>query len=511
MSSWTSLAAHHRKTWIDGLIDGRHINATLPPVVDWSNREDAKRSVQLTHIKQCVSVFLLLLKRLTQDDNWDLDVEIGGETCKIDDNCLKAEDIAVQNIAVEILCPVGHGSVGQDFADIAVSREGCTINGVHLEMNEIQTIVYTASNVDFVQSIRNMPLSKKHFMTSRHQYLRQLGLLFFQLFSQVESFLYPNITPDRKSVIDENNSYTLSRINDEYQINNVSKLMRRSKLDAYKKELLDADVPESICRVVTDLIHSGENDEETSFTSLIDVLNELQDIIADRPDILFYQPDIPIVGKNTHEVKIDFGNVVYGREVETNRILELAALQTELFINRIILIGGNGGEGKTFMIEGVKNLLVERSGWVHLGVKFDRLMHNSPLSAIASAFERFFSSLLSKGDQEAYLSAISSSLVQFLSPSMTVMLCNLIPSLRRLFPFIMQRVISDDNLTELAQDRDAAEQNHFDEILSDPESSRNRLHYSIRGLVHAISSLGRPLLFVLDDLQWAGRASCEIY
>jgi predicted ATPase len=286
--------------------------------------------------------------------------------------------------------------------------------------------------------------------------------------------------------------------------------MRRSKLDAYKKELLDADVPESICRVVTDLIHSGENDEETSFTSLIDVLNELQDIIADRPHILFYQPDIPSVGKNTDEVKIDFGNVVYGREVESNRILELAALQTELFINRIILIGGNGGEGKTFMIEGVKNLLVERSGWVHLGVKFDRLMHNSPLSAIASAFERFFSSLFNKGDQEAYLSAISASLLQFLSPSMTVMLCNLIPSLRRLFPVIMQRVISDDDLTDLAKDSDAAEQNQFDEILSDLESSRNRLHYSIRRLVHAISSLGRPLLFVLDDLQWAGRASCEI-
>eukprot|EP00804_Cyclotella_cryptica_P023368 CCRYP_000513-RA/>CCRYP_000513-RA protein AED:0.01 eAED:0.01 QI:225/1/1/1/1/0.66/3/1328/977 len=502
LNAWIALAAHHEKLLINEIIEGRHADVTLPPGADFPS----KRNVKLARIKQCVEVCLLLLKRLTRGDDWEEDVDAGLEPSSFVGNSLKVEDISSQNIAVEILCTV---NVGQELTGISLSEDGCTINGVQIEANQLRAIIYSTSNVEFVGSIKEMPLLRQHFSKSRHQFLRQLGLLFFQFFCQGESFRNPNTTRDRNSFANGNGNREISRSIEQDDINYVSKLVRMTTLDFFKKELINADVPESICRVVIDLIHSGENDEETSFLSLKDVINELQDIILDRPCVFFYTLDTSNVVNNTEE-KIDFGNVVYGREVETNRVLELAAMQSELFRNRLILVGGNGGEGKSFMIEGVKNHLVNTSGWVHVEVKFDRLMHNSPLSAIASAFETFFVSLFSRDDQDQYLTSISVSLQLFLSPSMTVMLCNLIPSLQRLFPTIMQRVISDDDLTALNKESDSTERNQFDEILSDPESSRNRLHYSVRRLVHAISSLGRPLLLVFDDLQWAGRASLDL-
>eukprot|EP00804_Cyclotella_cryptica_P017040 CCRYP_003283-RA/>CCRYP_003283-RA protein AED:0.04 eAED:0.04 QI:319/0.66/0.5/1/1/0.75/4/0/1292 len=510
LTSWIALAAHYEKALILKIVERRQNTPTSLLDDDWSKIQAIRqRDVELANIKQCVNISLLLLKRLSRDDDWEEESDVGSS---IDGTCLKAEDITPHNISVETVCPVDHDSSGQDLTPIVVSKGGCTLRGVTLDLRQVRTIVESASNVEFIKSTRGMPLLRKNFMNSRNQFLRMLGLLFFQLFSRGRP-LSKNINQDRRSPADENNNGEISRNRDEDQINNFSKLLRMLTLDDYKKELLVADVPESICRLVIDLIHSEKSDNETSFSSLLDVFDELKEIISDRPQIHFfnlYNPENSNTRRNSREAHLDFGSFVYGREIETNRILELAALQNPLFQNRLILISGNAGEGKSFMIEGVKNHLVNTSGWVHVGVKFDRMIHNSPLSAIASAFDTFFSSLFERGDQELFLSTIAISLLQFLSPSMTVLLCNLIPSLRRLFPVIMQRVISDDDLTSLNKESDFTEQNQFDEILSDPESSRNRLHYSIRRLVHAISSLGRPLLLVFDDLHWADRASLDL-
>eukprot|EP00804_Cyclotella_cryptica_P017123 CCRYP_003359-RC/>CCRYP_003359-RC protein AED:0.02 eAED:0.02 QI:257/1/1/1/0.75/0.6/5/685/1333 len=513
MNSWIALAAHHEKTRIRETMECRDSYETLPAEFSVDGRTvqaAVKLAIELACIKQCVNVSLLFLRRLTQDDNWEEDADVSVKTSDIDGNCLRIEDISMPNIAVEIQLPVGHDSRGQDVADIDVSRDGCTIDGVQLDTNQLKAVVYSPSNIEFRPPIKGNPLARSQFTKSRHQFLRQLGFLFFQIFSRGGTFPNPNINPGRMSTAAENCECKLSRFSCEDQINEASKIIRRMNLDVYKEVLLDASVPDSICRVVTDLIHSGGSGEETSFSSLIDVINELQDIVYDRPHTLFYKPDTLAVDNIAKEGKIDFGNVVYGREIEINRILELAALHNDPLRTRLILIGGNGGEGKTFMIEGVRNHLVNSCGWFHVGVKFDRLMHNSPLSVIASAFESFFVSLFSSGDNEPYLAAIAISLPLFLSPSMIVLLCNLIPSLRELFPVIMQRVVSDDDLTAHYKESDATEQNQFDEILSDSESSRNRLHYSISRLVHAISSLGIPLLLVFDDLQWAGQDSLDL-
>ncbi|KAL3804823.1 hypothetical protein HJC23_006595 [Cyclotella cryptica] len=508
LATWIALAAHHERKWIQEINKGCDHNERLPTSVADLNADHGNLElnvVKLTYVQRCVKVSLLLLNRLTRDGTCeDADVE----TCYTDGNSVKPEDISLRNMVVEILCPVDHGNADQDYVDIEICREGCTVCGVQLEMNQMQSILDSSNSVEFVQPMKNMLLTKRSFVKSRHQYLRQIGLLLYRLFSRGGASRDSILTRDDQNAFFTNDAYVVSITKNEDNISSASKLMRMMSLDEFQKPLLDARVPVSVCRLVMDLIHSGKYDEETSFQTFTDVLNELQDIISGRPHVLFYSPETPTLG-STCEGRIDFGNIVYGREVETNRILELAALQHELLKNRLILISGNGGEGKTFMIEGIRNHLVTACGWVHVGVKFDRSMHNSPLSAISSAFETFIATLLSKSGQEPYVNAITMSLQLFLSPCMTVLLCDLIPSLRRLFPALMQRVISDDNLSSLTEEH-FVEHNHFDEILSDPESSRNRLHYSIRRLVHAISSLGRPLLLVFDDLQWAGRASLDL-
>eukprot|EP00804_Cyclotella_cryptica_P013312 CCRYP_019809-RB/>CCRYP_019809-RB protein AED:0.02 eAED:0.02 QI:131/1/1/1/1/0.66/3/1425/983 len=508
LTNWIALATHHERKWIQDINGGRDHNKSLPVQVAPTNSTHQHfelNVVTLTYVQRCVKVSLLLLGRLTRDYKCH---DTDAEPDMIDGMSLKDEDISVHNLVVEILCPVDHGKGDQDFVDIEICSERCTMNGVQLEMNQMQSILDSSNKVEFVQPMKDRRLTKRSFIKSRHQYLQQLGLVFFQLFCRGEPIRKSSHrTQDYYSAVAASDTAEVPRTNNEDDISSASKLMRMMSLDEFKKSLLDARVPASICRLVTDLIHSGKYDEETSFRSFADVLDELQDIISGRPHVLLYDRTTPTLGCTSSKERIDFGNIVYGREVETNRILELAALQHEFLKNRLILISGNGGEGKTFMIEGVKNHLVTLCGWAYVGIKFDRLMHNSPLSAISSAFDQFFSSLLSRRDQEPYVTAITMSLQLHLSPSMTVLLCHLIPSLRRLFPTLMSRVVSNDDLKSLKED--SAEDKNL-EIHSDPESSRNRLHYSIRRLVHAISSFGRPLLFVFDDLQWAGRASLDL-
>jgi hypothetical protein len=160
-------------------------------------------------------------------------------------------------------------------------------------------------------------------------------------------------------------------------------------LDETNQELLDVGVPISIFRVINDHIHSGHGDEETSFQSLTDVSNELKNIVHDWPKLLFYNDS----KSSSHQARIEFGNIVYRREAEIQQIVDEAAQPNELLQNRLILISaGNSGEGKTHLIGGVKNDMVNGIGWISVGVKFDRLMHNSPLTPVSSCPPEFLCS-----------------------------------------------------------------------------------------------------------------------
>eukprot|EP01082_Thalassiosira_pseudonana_P010602 g9555.t1 g9555 contig37:239603-242777(+) len=196
------------------------------------------------------------------------------------------------------------------------------------------------------------------------------------------------------------------------------------------------------------------------------------------------------------------------------------SLHNILLMNRLVLIGGSSGSGKSYLVDIVSGDLLD-SGWDYIPCKFHQ---NLPvMSNIASAIEVFLSSMFEDEYEQEYSNAIASALELNLSSASIVSLCELIPSLRALFPHVLRRVISDADLSvlgrvameESSQDNshdisrdNSQEDGHFLEI--EVEHSRNRMNFLLRSLVNAISnSAHRALILFFDDLQWADQSSLD--
>ena len=173
--------------------------------------------------------------------------------------------------------------------------------------------------------------------------------------------------------------------------------------------------------------------------------------------------------------------------------------------------------------------------WVGSLISMEETFSGSPyiLAIIKVAFVLFFlhrqdifpgercipaKSKTTKGSADDNLRDIVTSMERDLSASGIVVLSNLMPSIRSLFPHILRRVVSDPDLSALGGEQTQPSHNSGqgnvvrddeDTTASSAESSTNRLHHLFRRLVHAISSPEHPLFICLDDLQWADRGSCE--
>ena len=145
-------------------------------------------------------------------------------------------------------------------------------------------------------------------------------------------------------------------------------------------------------------------------------------------------------------------------------------------------------------------------GWESLHCKFDQIGRRQPLSTIASAFDRYFSSLSAtesensrecNGNVTLALERIRANLLKAFDEESFSILFHLIPNLRRVLS-------NDDNSANMKQ-----VEYEYDE--SAVISSKIRLHNLFCELVKAISSSwDTPMLLFLDDLHWADSASLEL-
>jgi hypothetical protein len=246
------------------------------------------------------------------------------------------------------------------------------------------------------------------------------------------------------------------------------------------------------------LIHSNREDcNEDSFDTLKDVASELNEIINLRPEELFYDTE-----PANHKVLV-YDKAIFGREREVHQITEAAGLllrpeERQTLKGRLVLVSGNAGEGKTCISGYVADHLFY-SGWLCIKSKFYRFGSNSPFLSLASALETFFRHLIRQDNEQDYLAAFSAALQNRLPASLIVLLSRQIPSFNVRFRDILERVVSDDEDSD--DDVPAVE--------AKDAGARNRMHYAFRNLLHIASGLGRPVVFIVEDLHWAKQASCK--
>ena len=318
----------------------------------------------------------------------------------------------------------------------------------------------------------------------------KLGIILYSLFARGESLQHKNPSNNEKEMmsIGRKNQTDDPAYDSQEEAGAMEKDERNKDASPRKQahlsnttiteSLSEKGVPESLCRIVADLINPNEHDG-TPFESLSEIVEELKQIL-ERPDVFFYDVNW-----------LDFSSGLIGRSEEMQRIHQVAAsvqLDAGEFVNQLVLLNGFPGSGKSYLASNVQGELAE-SGWLYVHTKFDRFVQN-PLLTIASSFDELLTSF-GDGDEE-----ILNDLEAELSASAIATLSEWLPSLHELFPHILRRVISDEDLTSLANENSERRRRRND-ITSNSESAKGRLHYIFRKLVSAISSPDRPLLIFL--------------
>ena len=149
----------------------------------------------------------------------------------------------------------------------------------------------------------------------------------------------------------------------------------------------------------------------------------------------------------------------------------------------LLLVCGPSGTGKTALAYTLKQH-VENDGGLFVSGKFDQLQRPEPYTPFVTAFTEFVHLQLQRGEEDTAL--IKAKILEAAGSDISI-LTDMIPALEQIFG--------------TRKDPSTARG-------SDPQ---NRLKLVLRQFVRAICSPRRPLVFFLDDLQWADASSLDLF
>lgn len=182
-----------------------------------------------------------------------------------------------------------------------------------------------------------------------------------------------------------------------------------------------------------------------------------------------------------------------GRSAEESVLLNAYFASLSGSSAAVILIHGESGLGKTKLAETLRQPCLEDDGYFVRG-KFDQMSHgsaNSPYSGISSAFADYCSAVESRCQEER--EEVSKKLRKEIKGDERL-LFEAIPSLRR--------IITGGDCYPVEEEEGKLE--------SQVEHSSHRFLYLIRRIICAISSIGDPIVFLIDDVQWANKTEIEV-
>ncbi|WP_433926628.1 AAA family ATPase [Sorangium cellulosum] len=173
---------------------------------------------------------------------------------------------------------------------------------------------------------------------------------------------------------------------------------------------------------------------------------------------------------------------LYGRERELAALRDALA-RVSTHGTELMLVAGDAGTGKTALVEAVRDAALARGSRFASG-KFDLRAANVPYAPVSEALRALARAVLSESEPDASRAQEIRRLREAVGANGRV-LADLIPELRD--------IIGD--LPEIP-------------VLG-PMETENRLHLTLQAFVRAVAAF-RPLVFFLDDLQWADAASLRV-
>lgn len=293
----------------------------------------------------------------------------------------------------------------------------------------------------------------------------------------------------------------------------------------------NGNLPMSLCRLVGDLLHSStillshgissQNNQKTDscFASLSDVCSDIQQMI-EFPDAFLYSTI-----KSRWELV--FGNNhMFGRKEEVQQLMD-AAYRIQNSSNgsftpgvpystqikkEVVLVNGHAGSGKSRLVQEIRKPL-QAWGWRFVRCKFGKTFQAEPLSLIALGLDEYFSSSVACASRSIESQGLSTSTL----PSSNGCSCANSNCPRKACQRL-EASIGIDGIKSLSQQMPGLRRlvgnvyAHRRESLAATNGAliaKFHTHHLFGALLDTFASIS-PVLFLVDDLQWADAASLEL-
>ncbi len=170
---------------------------------------------------------------------------------------------------------------------------------------------------------------------------------------------------------------------------------------------------------------------------------------------------------------------LYGREQEIRRLLEIFGAARD-GANKLLLVAGYSGIGKSSLVNEVQRPITEARGYFISG-KFDQFKRDIPYSAVIQAFQDLVRQLLTEENIDAWREDLLLAL-----GNTAGVIVDVIPEVE----LIIGPQPAPPDLS--------------------PAESENRFNLVFRKFVRVLADSDHPLVIFLDDLQWADAASLKL-
>ncbi|MBL6445638.1 AAA family ATPase [Fulvivirga sp. 29W222] len=236
------------------------------------------------------------------------------------------------------------------------------------------------------------------------------------------------------------------------------------------------EIPQALSHIVSKLLAKDANERYQSAKGLKHDLKLCLGQLKTKGSIANFR-----VGENDYSDTLRITQKVYGRDKE---IMFLHSVFEKVCQGdkRTVLISGNPGSGKSALAFELRGNVIERGGNFIFG-KFNQLHHDKPYHALTQAFKFFVENLLTQSKHQ--LAKWKQNIMAAISDEGRL-LTDVIPDLELI-------IGPQPKIIDL-----------------DPEETKNRFNYIFKQFINGITSVEHPLVWVIDDLQWADPASVAL-
>lgn len=241
-------------------------------------------------------------------------------------------------------------------------------------------------------------------------------------------------------------------------------------------ESILSDLPDGLEEVISKLMEKNPEDRYQSAKGLKYDLELIRLHTKSKKPLLDFS-----AGAKDNSGQYKQSQKLYGREKEKKELLDYYD-NLSLIKSMLVLVAGYSGVGKSALIRHVKFSIIQNGG-TFLSGKFDQFKQDIPYYAFIEGIEEFIKNLLSEPDHKI---EIWRKKIQELLGDNVGLIAEVVP--------ILTKILKD--FPEVPKLQPAEQESRFNMVLLD--------------FISAFSSPENPLVFFLDDLQWADLSSLNL-